>query len=384
MYISFLEELHDATNELLEVILPNKGKPIRVGQIPGFLEAWIKYIETRKKLKSWIDNIKGPIFAAIDITYRCNLKCPYCYLAAPQRTAAPSLCKDNVFKIIDELSELEVLGICLCRGEPTLHRDFFEIIEYANSKGIGVNFVSNGTLITDKFASKLSELNIGSVQISLDGSKSEIMDLLRGKGTFNKAVDAIKNLVDYNINTAVAFCATSLNIHDFPNTVELALDLGVFEVRSMYFVPESERHLNLIPTEEQYSKLITWINENSGHYPLKITFGDPTEHIVIGPYLNSVVLTISAEGYILPTPYLNLAYGHIEEGINNLWPELQNIWRDNPVLLALSAYIKTEKDFLKLNKLLLTRKECGEYINLRELPKDAQFKLSQEIRGELT
>lgn len=119
-----LNDLYVASEGLLQIILKKKNlkEPLRAAQLPGFLEKWDKYVKARRALKSWLDGIKGPVFAAIDITYKCNLKCPYCYVSAPLRKSAPELPTEIVLRAIDELAKLETLGICLCGGEPVLHR----------------------------------------------------------------------------------------------------------------------------------------------------------------------------------------------------------------------------------------------------------------------
>ncbi len=263
-----------------------------------------EYVNLRKKYVSWIDNIKGPVFVPIDVTYRCNLRCPYCYVDAPHRTKPAELSKSEVFEILENLRELGVLGTCLCGGEPTLRTDLPEIIEYAKECRMIVNMVTNGVLMRESLASRLAEAGINTVQVSLDGSRAEIMDTLRGRGTYEKAVNAIKILRDFDIPVIVSFCSTKLNISDFPNVVELCSKIDVWSVRSMFFVPESEKMLQLVPNEEQYQWLINWISSNQGKLPVYVEFGDPTEHIVLGPYIGHLSFSLSAEGWILPSPYL--------------------------------------------------------------------------------
>ena len=361
-----------------EYFVEQNKRLMRVGQIPNIISKFKEYTELRKKTCSWIDNLKGPVFVPIDITYKCNLNCPYCYVSASHRKST-QLPKDKVFKILDELSEMDVLGICLCGGESTLHKNILDIINYASSKGIFTNMVTNGTLINEKFASKLSESGIKIVQVSVDGSKPEIMDALRGKGAFERAINAIRVLRAYDIPVSISFCSTRLNIMDFPNVVELGYKLGVYNVRTMYFVPENIQSCELTSTEEQYKELVSWILENIGKYPLIIEFGDPTEHIVLGQFIGHLSFIINAEGYILPSPYLSLAYGTIDDGIANLWNELQEIWVRNPVLKALSENIKTEKDFIKLYKLSINRGEEERLINLREMSWNELHKLATKV-----
>ncbi len=280
-----------------------------------------KHVETRKKLKCWIDDLKGPIFVAIDVTYRCNLNCSYCYLSAGERHLAPLLSFKDFKYIIDTLvEESEILGLCLCGGEPTLHPDLRSMISYSKEYDLIVNMVTNGTLINEKFAKDLSSLEIDSVQVSLDGSTPEIMDRLRGKGIFKRAVNAIKTLIANDVTTMAAMTLTKLNIKDYPNVAKLSEELGLYSLRTMFFIPEHERHISLIPSNEEYAQVIHWIRDNQKHYKCLLEFGDPTEHIVLGPYIGHVMISINPEGYILPSPYMSLAYGNIlNDSWNALW-----------------------------------------------------------------
>lgn len=357
--------------------------PYRTGELRELPEVFSELRNLYRKYYLWPENLKGPVSAAIDVTYRCNYNCPYCYVGCSPDVNHRELSKEEIFNVIDELVKLDVLVLCLCGGEPTLRRDLFDIIQYANERGIDVNMVTNGSLISDNFASKLAESGIAAVQVSLDGSKPEIMEKLRPKGSYNRAINAIKNLTEYGIPTVVSFCSTKLNIDDFPNTVELCEKLGILSVRTMYFVPETYEHVKLIPTDDQYRELIMWISKHSFEHSTRIEFGDPTEHIIIGPYVSMISLSISAEGYILPTPYLSLAYGHVSDGIEKLWKEgLEYVWRDNPVLLSISSYLKTEKDFLKLKSLFMTRID-SDYLNLLQLKEEDLSTLARKIKEVL-
>jgi len=380
-FFSFLS----TADKLRNIQQKEKDLPLRTGQIHNFPTIWEKYVNARKNFKCWLDNLKAPISVAIDLTYRCNLKCPYCYLNASERINSQDFPKAKIFNVIDELSKMDVISICLCGGEPTLHKDLLEIVEYVLSKKLSVNMVSNGTLIIKEYASKLADAGIGTVQISLDGSKPEIMDSLRGNGTFNKALNAIQNLRDNDIITLVSFSSTKVNVHDFPNVVSLCSKLGVASVRTMYLVPEIPAHEQLILDDREYAWLIKWIHENSLKYPLRIEFGDPTEHIIIGKYTSTLLFAITPTGHILLTPYFNFSYGCIDDGIQQLWNDgLESIWKKNLILLTLSKFFKTEKDFLKLQKISVTRNKEEKYINLRGMSQNEIAKISNSVKEVLS
>jgi len=344
-----------------------------------------KHVETRKKLKCWIDDLKGPIFIAIDVTYRCNLHCPYCYLSAGERRSAPILSLRDFKYIIDTLvKRSEILGLCICGGEPTLHPNLKDMISYAKEYGLIVNMVTNGTLINEKFAKDLSSLEIDSVQVSLDGSKPEIMDKLRGKGVFKRAVNAIKMLIANEVTTMAAMTLTKLNINDFPNVAKLSEELGLYSLRTMFFIPEHKRHIPLIPSDEEYAQVIQWIKDNQKHYKCLLEFGDPTEHIVLGSYIGHVMISVNPEGYVLPSPYMSLAYGNIlNDSWDDLWEELERLWSDNPVFNTISKLLRNEKDFVILSRVGLNRNENENIIDVRKLSREKCIRLAKDIEEVL-
>ncbi|EQD69949.1 radical SAM domain protein, partial [mine drainage metagenome] len=73
-------------------------------------------------------------------------------------------------------------------GEPTIRRDFLEILRHADSIGIGIKFSTNGSFIDDGFARELRRFRYTDVQISIDGPDRQSNDLIRGAGSFDRAL----------------------------------------------------------------------------------------------------------------------------------------------------------------------------------------------------
>jgi len=375
------------TDSFLMDFLGRPGDITRFAELKKHRETLAKLRELCLKYKVWFEDVRGPAAAGIDVTYDCNLKCPYCFVKELGRFRG-SISKNKIFSILDELAKMGVMVVCLCGGEPTLRKDLIDIIRYGRDKGLHINMVTNGTLIDNNYARNLADAGICTVQVSLDGSRAEIHDTLRGLGTFEKVVNAIRNLREYGIHTDISFAATKLNINDFPNTVNLADRLDVKSVRTMFFVPECKEQLELFPSDEEYKKLISWIEENRWEYPLKLEFGDPTEHIAIGPYMSLLVIQISAEGYIMPTPYVNLAFGNIQlYSLHELWRNrLQYIFREDKVFRTISSLLKTEKDFMRITLLLndLTSKGIltgdNGYVDVLRLDEEKKDLLSNQLK----
>ncbi len=99
-----------------------------------------------------------------------------------------AICRSSdVKRVLDQYSDVGGEHLAISGGEPFVRKDILEIVEYASSQPLFVTILSNGTLITDETAKKLSQYNIKEVQISLDGAKTETHDALRGMKGAQKA-----------------------------------------------------------------------------------------------------------------------------------------------------------------------------------------------------
>jgi mycofactocin radical SAM maturase len=96
--------------------------------------------------------------------------------------------------VIDELQRMQVFYVNIGGGEPTVRRDFWELLDYATDHQVGVKFSTNGSRITPQIATRLAGSDYVDVQISLDGATAEINDAVRGAGSYATAIQAAENL----------------------------------------------------------------------------------------------------------------------------------------------------------------------------------------------
>lgn len=170
----------------------------------------------------------------------CNLKCKHCY----QENHIPVQLKYNdLLNILDQykelLKKLKVKGhINITGGEPLCSPYFFLLLDkFKEDKDLySFSILTNGTLINDELAKKISEYNPEYVQVSLEGGK-KVNDYVRGKGVYKKVANAIKCLKKYNIFVSISFTATKLNYKEFPKVVKFAEKYNVDNVWSDRFIP---------------------------------------------------------------------------------------------------------------------------------------------------
>jgi 3-oxoacyl-ACP reductase-like protein len=89
---------------------------------------------------------------------------------------------------------MQVFYVNIGGGEPTIRRDFWDLLAYATAHHVGVKFSTNGSRITRQIATRLAANDYVDVQISFDGATAEIKDRVRGAGSYATALAAMEHL----------------------------------------------------------------------------------------------------------------------------------------------------------------------------------------------
>ena len=156
------------------------------------------------------------------ITNKCNLHCKHCNMNSG-RANSDELSLIECKKLIDELAENKVQKIMFSGGEPLSRKDFFEIANYAFSKGITISMTTNSLLLTDEIiTNELYKFEM--VRVSLDGNNEEMHEFIRNKkGSYNETLNNIKKMVKLGINVGIVTCISKKNI-DSLNDMAMMLD----------------------------------------------------------------------------------------------------------------------------------------------------------------
>ncbi len=137
--------------------------------------------------------LDAPICLTWELTYACNLACVHC-LSSSGRRDPRELSTAECRAVIDELERMQVFYVNIGGGEPTVRKDFWELVDYATAHHVGVKFSTNGSRITPAVAERLAANDYVDVQVSLDGATAEVNDHVRGPGSFDTAMRAMRAL----------------------------------------------------------------------------------------------------------------------------------------------------------------------------------------------
>lgn len=174
--------------------------------------------------------ISAPRSVDIAITGKCNLRCKYCFYA-DEMTALNDLPTENWLAFFDELGELAVQRVTLTGGEVFTRPDLFQLVDGIIANRMRYSILTNGTLITerllDKFETGKRRLRMDSVQVSIDGSRSEIHNLSR-PNSFDRAMRGLRLLVERDFPVTVRVTINTHNVNDLDNIARLLLeDIGL-------------------------------------------------------------------------------------------------------------------------------------------------------------
>lgn len=293
---------------------------------------------------SLVDQMKrgldAPICLTWELTYACNLDCVHC-LSSSGRRDPRELTTDEAKNVLDQLADLQVFYINIGGGEPTIRRDFFEIVEYAISRGIGVKFSTNGAFITPERAAQLAALDYLDIQISIDGVDAATNDAVRGEGSFATAVTAMDNLRAAGFGEfKISVVVTRHNVDQLDAFTALADSYGA-QLRITRLRPAGRGATSwheLHPTQAQQRQIYEWL---LAHGETVLT-GDSFFHLnALGdplPGLNMcgagrVVCLIDPIGDVYACPFV--IHEEFKAGSIRGPGGFAEVWRESPLFLEL-------------------------------------------------
>lgn len=164
----------------------------------------LRYVHGCKNEKNGVSKGRGPV-VVWNCTNTCNLKCKHCYANSENKKFSDELNTDEAKDLINDLAELKVPVLLISGGEPLTRNDIFPLIQHAKNQNIRCTISTNGTLIDKEMAKALKENGVSYVGISLDGIGSR-HDKFRGvRGSFDKAIEGIRNCLAIDQKVGLRF-----------------------------------------------------------------------------------------------------------------------------------------------------------------------------------
>jgi PqqA peptide cyclase len=246
-----------------------------------------------------------------ELTYRCNLQCPYCYNPLDLDSYRDELPTETWLRVVAEAAAMGILHIGLSGGEPTLRRDLAAIVSAASRAGLYTNLITQGTFLDDARLDELLAAGLEHVQISIQAPTEALADQIAGARVHANKELAIERVMRRNVALTLN-CVLHRGNHDaIADVIAFAERHGIakLELANVQFYGWAYRNrAALLPTRDQIDRALDVVAAARARlagrmqiaYVLPDYFGDRPKACMNG--WGRAFLTVTPDGRVLPCP----------------------------------------------------------------------------------
>ncbi len=272
----------------------------------------------------------APMSAVIELTNACNFDCIHCYIKREPRQYLP---KDKTFEILEKLKNMGCLKIAYTGGEPLMHPQFEDILDYTIKLKFQYTILTNGYFIDDKLINKFANSGfLKSVHLSFYGVSANIHNsITRRCGSFENLMILIKKLKEYNIKFILKTAIIKQNYCEWENIMQFSDNNGYLQVSEFTLMPREDGdtdNLKYALTEKELKEINIILRDK---YKKKLAL--KSEYTDKEKFLESYVcvagknkLAIGYNGDVYPCIAWRMKVGNI---FND---KFENIWYNNKKL----------------------------------------------------
>jgi len=283
-----------------------------------------------------LDGQKMPLWLVLELTYRCPLQCPWCNNPLDYESYN-ELNTEEWKRVLREARALGSVQLGFSGGEPMLRPDLEELVEEADQLGFYTNLITSGVGLNRERLTKLKEVGLKQVQLSLQSSDKKINDDLVGVESFDIKIEVLKMIKEFDFPMVLNVPVSRHNIAQVPDIIKLAEEAGVDYIEFanlQYYNWALLNRAEFLPTREQLEEAENAIIEARKHLGNKMTI-----YFVIPDYYadrpkacmngwGTIHLTIAPDGTALPCQearvMTNLEFSSVKDH------SLKWIWEESP------------------------------------------------------
>jgi radical SAM protein with 4Fe4S-binding SPASM domain len=173
-------------------------------------------------------HLETPCLIWFELTRRCNLTCDHCFIDGGE-ARENEMPASEVYRLLDEFAEMGVWGVSFTGGEPTLHPEFSNFVNYARKKRLLVGIATNGMFLTHELLDSMPRDGV-IVSVSLDYVHID------GNHDFDVATKALLRAQEHGFHANIMTNTNSRNIHHLEHLMDWA-EANHVSVRSVPVTP---------------------------------------------------------------------------------------------------------------------------------------------------
>jgi uncharacterized radical SAM superfamily Fe-S cluster-containing enzyme len=184
--------------------------------------------------------------AIIDVTNRCNLRCPICFANAAVSGYVYEPSKEQIARMLELLKASKpspATALQFSGGEPTVRDDLPELVKMAKDAGFDhVEVNSNGVKLAESVEYCRSIINAGvsTIYLQFDGLTNEIYSMTRGQNLLETKMKALDNCRQAGLDSIVLVPTIIRGINDDQLGAIIEFAVANFDIiRGVNFQPVS-------------------------------------------------------------------------------------------------------------------------------------------------
>jgi MoaA/NifB/PqqE/SkfB family radical SAM enzyme len=283
------------------------------------------------------EDLGAPLYVAWQITNECNLACLHCIEeSGPGKAFRDELDREQVFDVLRQMMDLDIPYLSFSGGEPMLHPLFFEMVEYVCTRGGQLKIETNGHYLSREHCTRLSDLGVKAVQVSLDGASSRTFNRIRVRGEFDRVTEGVRNLHSAGVPIEINFSPTHFNVEEISAAVDLAFELGAYSFytgRTMYTGNAVKTWRRLTPSEIQYDAFFDMLRAKTEEYRgrMRVYFHESglLEELRYRLQHPAALLIVLPNGLVKLINALPFVCGDLRrQSLATIWANFQRAWQD--------------------------------------------------------
>ncbi|MCL6884950.1 radical SAM protein [Clostridioides difficile] len=297
----------------------------------------------------------NPIGVQFELLYKCNQRCIHCYNQSGEENNNndTGLTLAEWKDIARKVGEMGIFQCVISGGEPLLMGDgLFEIMDILHDYGVTFIVITNGMLLTEKNIHKFKKYRYNWFQISIDGSKAETHDYIRGAKSFEKAINAANLVKEAGLPLVIAHAVMKKNKNDVAEMIDLAYLLGATRIVTGPFSYMGRAILNsedVELTEDEIMEVYNIVDNKANEYSGKFEVSMPIEEVVsLRAKLAEPngVLLIRPNGDVKFDCVSPFKLGNLkEDSLDEIWEKGKRVY-SHPRLIEYVSQIKSHHDLL--------------------------------------
>ncbi|WP_278391019.1 radical SAM/SPASM domain-containing protein [Lactobacillus acetotolerans] len=203
------------------------------------------------KLEDVVKNSRPLKFAWFELTSKCNHNCLHCFMGDDLNRFKPYELNEAI-KYIDVLNNRGISQLIFSGGEPFLHPEIEQIINYTSKLPINLAILTNGTTdVAYRLGPLLKDENI-KVKISILGDEETHDRIVGVDGSFARLIRTCSYYKKLGIHFELTCTVNDLNVKEVNKIKEIADSFGAFiEFSPLYCLGNATKNKSLLLNSTQ-------------------------------------------------------------------------------------------------------------------------------------